>query len=141
MTLKTVFAIISLVFNFATFLPYYIGIWKKQTKPHLFSWIIWFMLVGLGFVLSYSSGGGFGAFTFALNSLLCLTIVVYALFKGEKNITPVDWIAFGAAVMVTIFMLSPKMPCSRQCSQLPLTASAIFPQFANHTASRAKNQR
>jgi len=100
--LKTIFATLSLVFGLAIFIPYYLGIWKKETKPHLLTWLIWFLLTALGFYLSYTFGGGAGSFTFALQSFLCLTIVVYALAKREKNIVRSDWIVF-VFVLLTLF--------------------------------------
>ena len=103
MSIKTIFAIISLASGFALFLPYFIGIWKNETKPHLLTWVTWFILTGLGFVLSYTAGGGAGAFTFALQSILCLFIAIYALIKREKNITRVDWMIFTFAIIIMSF--------------------------------------
>jgi len=97
---KTIFTIISLVFGFATFLPYYINIRKKVAKPHLFSWLPWGILTGLGFILSLRGGGGGGSWIFGLQSILCLGIAGYALVKGEKNITRIDWFFFASAILI-----------------------------------------
>lgn len=103
MSTKSIFAIISLLLSFALFVPYYIGIWKKETKPHVLTWITWFILTALGFVLSYTSGGGAGAFTFALQSILCLSIAIYALIKKEKNVVRFDWIVFACVIIILLF--------------------------------------
>ena len=103
MSLKTIFAIISLALGLAVFLPYYINIWKKVAKPHFFSWIIWSVLAGLSFYLSLNGGGGEGSWIFALSSVLCLCVAIYALIRGEKNITRIDWVFFFAAV-ITMFI-------------------------------------
>lgn len=108
MTAKNIFAIISLILSFGIFIPYYIGIWKNETKPHLLTWITWFILTALGFILSYTSGGGAGSFTFALQSILCLSIVIYALFKKEKNIVRFDWIIFACAIIILLFYIFTK---------------------------------
>ncbi len=108
MSLKTIFAIISLLFGTAIFIPYYIGLIQKKTKPHLFSWLTWSLLIGLGFVLSYKGGGGAGSLPFLVDGLLCFTIAVYALVKGEKNITRLDWIAFISALIIMIFYVLTK---------------------------------
>ena len=100
MSLKTIFVIASLIFGLATFLPYYINIWKKVAKPHLFSWLPWGILTSLGFILSLQGGGGEGSWIFALQSILCLGIAGYALVKGEKNITRIDWLFFISAIII-----------------------------------------
>lgn len=106
-SVKTIFTIISLAFGLAVFLPYYINIWKKVAKPHLFSWLTWGILTGIGFILSLGGGGGEGSWIFALQSILCLGIAGYALVKGEKNITRIDWIFFiGAIVIMIIYVFT-----------------------------------
>jgi len=100
MSTKTIFTIISLAFGLAVFLPYYVNIWKKKAKPHLFSWTTWAILTGLGFILSFSGGGGEGSWIFALQSILCFSIAGYALVKGEKDITRIDWIIFLSAIVI-----------------------------------------
>jgi hypothetical protein len=100
MVLKIIFTIISLVCGVAIFVPYYVGIIKKETKPHLFSWTTWGILTGIGFVSSLSGGGGGGAWVFALESVLCFSVAVYALFKGEKNKTRIDYIIFISAIII-----------------------------------------
>lgn len=108
MLFKTIFAAISLILSFVLFIPYYIGIWKNETRPHLLTWITWFILTALGFVLSYSSGGGAGSFTFALQSVLCLSVAVYALFKKEKNIVRFDWAVFTCVIIILLFYIFTK---------------------------------
>lgn len=101
--LKTIFTTVSLASGIAIFVFYYISIFKKEAKPHLFSWTTWGILTGIGFVASLSEGGGEGAWIFALESILCLSVAGFALFRGEKNITRVDWVFFISAI-VTMFV-------------------------------------
>lgn len=108
MSAKIIFTIISLAFGFALFLPYYINIWKRTAKPHLFSWLTWGILTGLGFILSLKGGGGGGAFVFALQSILCFGVAGYALVKGEKNITRIDWVFFISAITITVIYVFTK---------------------------------
>ena len=108
MLIKNVFTISSLIFQLAIFVPYFINIWKKTARPHLFSWTTWGILAGLGFVLSYSKGGGEGSWVFAMQAVLCSSIAVYALFKGEKNIKRIDWVTFISAIIITIFYIFTK---------------------------------
>jgi hypothetical protein len=106
--MKTLFAVASLCFGFVTFVPYFVEMWKGTAKPHIFSWVTWSLLTGLGFILSLRGGGGEGAWIFGLQSLLCLLVAVYAIFKGEKHITRTDWISFAGALTVTVVYLFTK---------------------------------
>lgn len=108
MPIKAIFTIISLVFSLAIFIPYYINIWKKTAKPHLFSWLIWGILTGIGFVSSLQGGGGGGSLIFALQSVLSLGVAGYALKMGERNITRIDWIFFVSAILVLFIYISSK---------------------------------
>jgi len=101
--MKIFFTTASLVLGFVTFLPYFARMWKGTARPHVFSWMTWGILTGLGFVLSLSGGGGKGAWIFGLQSALCLSIAAYALFKGERNITRSDRVVFTGAILTTIF--------------------------------------
>ena len=100
MSFKTIFAIASLISGIAIFIPYYISILKKEAKPHLFSWTTWGILTGIGFISSLSEGGDKGAWIFALESILCLSVAVYALVKGEKNKTRIDYVFFISAIII-----------------------------------------
>jgi uncharacterized membrane protein HdeD (DUF308 family) len=101
--LKTIFAIISLALSLGLFIPYYNGIRKKETKPHLLSWTTWFILTSLGFYISFTSGGGIGSFTFGFQALLYLTVIIYALLKKEKNIVSFDWLVFSCVLIILTF--------------------------------------
>ena len=104
-SLKNIFTVVSVAFGFLLFLPYFIGLFKKTIKPHVFSWLTWAILMGTGFIFSFSNGGDGGAFTFGLQSILCLAVVIWAIFRGEKNITKSDWLVLGAIILTFIIYL------------------------------------
>ncbi len=106
--MQTLFAILSIALGFAAYAPYFFEMWKGTVRPHLFSWITWMVLTALGFVLSLRAGGGAGAWTMAVQSALCLAVIVYALFRGERNITRLDRLAFLAAIATTVVYLFTK---------------------------------
>ncbi len=100
--MQEVFAGLSLLMGFSTFAPYFVGMAKGTARPHIFSWITWSLVTGIGFVVSLSHGGGAGALIFGMQSLLCMVVAIYAVFKGEKRITTLDRVAFGSALAVTL---------------------------------------
>ncbi len=127
MSIKTIFTIISLVFGLAIFIPYYINIWKKTARPHFFSWLIWGILTGIGFVSSLQGGGGGGSLIFGLQSVLSLGIAGFALIKGEKNITRIDWIFFISAILVLFIYISSKNAILSVTLAATIDVLAYFP--------------
>ncbi len=103
--MQKVFAGLSLLMGFSTFAPYFVGMARGTARPHIFSWITWSLVTGIGFIISLSHGGGAGALIFGMQSLLCMVVAIYAAFKGEKHITTLDRIAFGGALAVTLMYI------------------------------------
>lgn len=79
--------------------PYFRDVLRKQTKPHLFSWLIWGLLTGVAFSAQIAGGGGIGSWVTGVTALLCFAIAGLALFQGEKEITRTDWICLLGALM------------------------------------------
>ena len=78
-----------------------------QTKPHVFSWMVWTLLSGIIFVVQIREGAGPGAWVMATSVAFCLLITLFALWRGERRITPGDWVAFvGALVVVPVWQLA-----------------------------------
>jgi hypothetical protein len=147
MSIKIIFAIISLVCSLGIFIPYYLGISRRETKPHLLTWTTWFLLTALGFVLSLRAGGGMGSYIFALQSVLCLAVVIFAILKREKNITVFDGVVFFSAIIILFFYAATKdvlvsailaatvdclgyVPTVRKSFQAPYQESALAYFFA-----------
>lgn len=74
------------------------GVARGVYKPHMFSWIIWGLLMLIAAAAQYSDKAGVGAWATVFGGASCFVIVVQAAFLGEKNITPGDWAAFLSAL-------------------------------------------
>ena len=129
MIYKSIFAIISLVFGLAVFIPYYTNIRKGAAMPHIFSWVIWTVLTGIGFFLSLKNGGGQGSWIFGLQAILCLGVAVYALNNGERKITKIDWVLFiGSIIIMPIYIFTKDAALSVAIAAL-LDFLAFLPTF------------
>lgn len=100
MTYQDYFGAFSLVCAAAQYGSYIRTILQNKTKPHFFSWAIWAAVIAIIFVAQVSKGGGSGTWVTGFSAMGCLTIAVFALKKGEKNITRSDWVAFIGALMI-----------------------------------------
>jgi hypothetical protein len=73
---------------------------KGKTKPHLFSWLVWSVVIGLICIAQLSQGAAAGAWATGFSAVSCLVIGLLAIKRGEKNITPSDWMAFVGALAI-----------------------------------------
>ncbi len=89
---------ISVSLAMIAYLAYIYSLRKGTMKPHVFSWALWGLLMGIGFFAQLSEGAGAGAWFTGLGAIMSSVIAVYAFFRGEKNITRTDWIAFLSAI-------------------------------------------
>ena len=97
-----VFGVVAITVGFISFVPYFRDIFNGTTKPHVFTWLIWGVLVGVAFFVQIAEGGGIGAWATGVEALFCFTVAGLALSRGEKNITTMDWASLIGALLAMI---------------------------------------
>lgn len=95
---KNFMGYLSLVFVMLTELPYVYVILKGTVKPHVFSRLIWAILVAIAAAAQYSANAGPGAWAMILSVFFFLLIAILSFSHGERNVTRSDWIAFVAGL-------------------------------------------
>jgi len=106
-TWKIALGIIATTIGLIGYIPYFRDMFRGTTKPHVFSWFVWALLTGIAFFAQLAEGGGAGAWVTGFTSLCCLTVSIFALTRGEKNITRLDWVCFlGALSGIVIWQLT-----------------------------------
>lgn len=78
---------------------YFWLVYKKEARPHVFSWFVWALIVGIGAFVQTKIGGGPSVFVLWMVCVTCLLMSIVALFYGEKHITRGDWISFVLALL------------------------------------------
>lgn len=89
---------------------YIVSILKHETRPHLFTWLVWTLLSGIGYFAQLHDKAGPGAWALAITALFSLMIVLLCLKYGEKTITKGDKIALGASLTAILPWLLTKDP-------------------------------
>ena len=82
-----VFSVLSIIVTAISLGLYIITIYKKETKPHLFTWLNWGIIMSIGAFAQFNLNGGYSAWVIAASATICLLIAASAIFYGEKNIT------------------------------------------------------
>jgi hypothetical protein len=108
--IKTAFGIIASLIGTGCFIPYISDIYKKKTKPHIYTWLIWTILQVTGVVAMYNSGAGIGILALATGSILCAYVTILSIKHGTKNINTFDTLCLIgalASIGVYIFLKEP----------------------------------
>ncbi|NBS41164.1 hypothetical protein EBS80_00710 [bacterium] len=129
MDLTRLYSTVSILIAFATFVPYFYELWKGTAKPHVFSWITWGVLTGLGFVLSRNGGGGEGAWVFAAMSIDCFFVAAVAIVRGKMEITRSDRVTFVAAMIATAFYAFTRDATASVILAAAIDTAGFFPTF------------
>ena len=61
MDYKTALTIIASGVSVVSYIPYFRDIFKRQTKPHIFSWFVWGLISIIAFFAQLAKGAGVGA--------------------------------------------------------------------------------
>jgi len=97
--MKETLGIIAVVITFIAFLPYIRSIQRGETKPHVFSWVIWGLTTFIVFLGQMADGGGAGAWAIGVSGIITMYVAWLAYTKkADIQITQVDWIFFTLAL-------------------------------------------
>jgi hypothetical protein len=105
MEIKLIVAIISSIVSVILFIPYIVDIFKKKTEPHIYSWLIWTITIGIATVAGFKSGGGYGNLSMSIAVILCGAIFLLSFKKGTKNINTFDLYCLILALSILVFYI------------------------------------
>jgi hypothetical protein len=91
MDYKEILGLIAVLICFYAYILYFKSIFMGETKPHLFSFLIWGTSSGIACVGQVSGSGGAGAWVTGFVSICCFAVALLSFKYGEKNITRFDW--------------------------------------------------
>ncbi len=99
MIYKEIFSATAMALTFIAFLPYIRSIMRGNTRPHVFSWVIWGVTTLVVFVAQLKDDGGLGAWPTGLSGIITFYVAVIAYIKSSDTaITRADWIFFLTAM-------------------------------------------
>lgn len=110
MDYKVVFGILATVLGFIASWPYIRDIFKRKTQPHIYSWLVWTIIQGVGVMAMIKGGASFGALALGIGTFFCFFIFLLSFKYGTKNITKLDTFLLIAALITTIYWIVQKDP-------------------------------
>ena len=96
---KEALGLFAIALTLYAFFPYIRSIHKGETKPHMFSWILWGATTFIVFLAQYSDEGGAGAWPIGVSGLITLYVAGLAYVKkSDVTITKSDWVFFSIGI-------------------------------------------
>jgi len=92
---KEFFSAVAIALTLIAFLPYIRSILQNETKPHVFSWLIWGSTTFVVFLAQLADKGGAGAWPIGVSGIITIYIAALAYMKkSDITITRTDWMFF-----------------------------------------------
>ncbi|HAJ92613.1 MAG TPA: hypothetical protein DCO71_08380 [Gammaproteobacteria bacterium] len=99
MSYKEILSALAIGLTFIAFYPYIRSIIKGETKPHVFSWVIWGSTTFVVFLAQLEGGGGVGAWPLGVSGAITVFVAITAYAKrADISITGTDWLFFVSAM-------------------------------------------
>lgn len=100
--MKEWLGLIAVVMAVVAHIPYVADIIRRKTQPHVFTWLIWAILTLFVFMGQWEQGAGPGAWPTMVAGSISIFIAILSLKYGTKDITRLDKVFFGAALISII---------------------------------------
>jgi hypothetical protein len=108
---------------------YLLSIFRGQTKPHVYTHLVWGIISAIAFFAQVYDNAGPGAWAIGLTAAACLFQSGLALKYGEKNITVTDKIALGTSFIAIAAWVITKDPLLSVVLASLIDVVAFYPTF------------
>lgn len=99
-SIKLVFAVIACILVVVGgFLPYIRDIYRRKTKPHAYTWLIWTITQGTALVGLWQGHGGLAVVAMAIGVSMSIFVIGLSFRYGTRNITRADTIILIASLL------------------------------------------
>ncbi|MFA4999960.1 MAG: hypothetical protein WC545_01200 [Patescibacteria group bacterium] len=126
---KIILGAVASIVAVLAYIPYFRDIFKGRAKPHIFSWLVWGLLGGITYAAQVVKGAGAGSWANGTTALVCLIIFALAIKRGERNITLIDKLSFGGAILALVLWLLTSNPLSAVILAIVIDTLAYVPTF------------
>lgn len=97
--IKVILGTLGVLCVIAAYFPYLRDMFKGLTKPHAYTWLIWFITQGTASVAMVLNGAGWGSAPFIIGTVLVFLVFVLCFKYGTRNITRSDTVILILALL------------------------------------------
>lgn len=108
-------------------IPYGYAIYKRTTRPHLFSWLIWSVVTAIAAAGQFAAGAGPSAWCTAAIAVTCFLTFVASIFRGERSRAKSDWLFLGVALSAIPIWVLTKDPTISVCLVTLIELAGLAP--------------
>ena len=129
MDFKIIFTVLWTLLSLGAFIYYYYSILKGDTKPHIYTWLIFTISLGTAFIVQIQTGGWYGSYVTLVEFFCCFIAFALGLKYGEKNITSFDTLCFVLALIALSLYLSFELAIISTILVIIVDVLAIIPTY------------
>ncbi len=129
MSLKEILAVASIIGVLIAYYPYFKDIFQRKTKPHIYTWLVWTITMGIGVLGIIEGEGKQGVFSLLLGLVLVAAVMVLSFWFGTKNITRSDTLSLVAALIALCFWFFLDNPYLAVLVAALIDAIGYYPTF------------
>lgn len=129
-SLKILAASVATFIAITAYIPYLIDMFRGKNKPHLYTWISYFLVTITVAVIQVMGGAGLGAIPTILSAIVNAVILFFCFRFGTKDITPLDKICLGLSVAgITAFIVLHNRPLLALAIVTAAEITSFIPTF------------
>lgn len=129
MDYKVFLGLAAAVIGLAAYAYYFRSILSGKTKPHVFTWLVWSLIMAVVFAAQVQSGAGPGAWVTGITALCTFVVAASALKNATKDIRPFDWFCFAGALFGVVLWIATKNALLAVITVTIVDAIAFLPTF------------
>jgi len=129
MSEKEIIGTLAIIIGMASYTIYLWQIYRRAVKPHAFTWVLWGLLMSIGFAAAYAEGAGAGTWVLGLSAIINFVIAALGYFYGERTIPRSDWIALIVALSAIPAWIATSDPLYAVIIVSGIDAVAFWPTF------------
>lgn len=99
MDFKIIIGIIAALLAAASAFTYIRDIFRGNTKPHIYTWLIWAIVTVLGFLGQWYTGGGAGSWATGVTAIYTIAVLALSFRYGTTDITNFDKFCLALALI------------------------------------------
>lgn len=88
--MKTFLGLLPLLLGVPSYVLYLRSVYRRKTVPHVYSWLIWAVLAGIGYAAQLSTHAGPGAWNTGFTAIVCFAVFLMSIKYGERRLSRLD---------------------------------------------------
>ncbi len=111
------------------YLLYARSVLRDQSKPHIFSWLLWGLISGITFAVQVVERAGPGAWVTAVGAIGCLLVFALGLQQGSRLFSKFDWTCLGLSLLAVGLWVATNVPLTAAILVTMADAIAYVPTY------------